>query len=285
MLCWHSAQPTRRTSRRLWPIVPEEISRTLRSSVPIDPPDSNRPPKWARTLVSAANARNRVRESQEVFSMVDLAAVWEACSGCCAISGLPFGLQVVGDGQAKRPFAPSLDRIDRHKPYRRDNVRLVAAIANFAMNAWGIEPLLHLATALHRKHGDRAPPAKPAPSDGDLDEVATIDTELVETDVGILTFPPRPDMLPPILDLLRHGPTSSREIENALAERFGITAKMRTAMLRSGCPAWRNHVAWALVDLGRHNRGTGEIERVKGTPAPDGGSMGIYRLAQDTAGS
>jgi hypothetical protein len=215
--------------------------------------------------------------------MDDLAAAWEACSGCCAISGLPFGLQVVGDGQAKRPFAPSLDRIDRHKPYRRDNVRLVAAIANFAMNAWGIEPLLHLATALRWKHGDRVRPAKPAPSDGDLDEVATIDTELVETDVGILTFPPRPDMLAPILDLLRHGPKSSREIENALAKRFGITAKMRTAMLRSGCPAWRNHVAWALVDLGRHNRGTGEIDRVKGAPAPDGGSMGIYRLTLDTA--
>jgi hypothetical protein len=92
--------------------------------MPIDPPTKNPPPKWAKDLVLSANARNRARgEPQEVFSMADLAAVWKACSGRCKISGMPFGLQIVGDGQAKRPFAPSLDRVDRHKPYRRNNVR------------------------------------------------------------------------------------------------------------------------------------------------------------------
>ncbi len=251
--------------------------------MPIDPPDSARPPKWAQVLVNAANTRNRARQSQEVFSMADLTSVWEACGGCCAISGLPFALQVVGDGQAKRPFAPSLDRIDRHKPYRRENVRLVVSIANFAMNAWGDEPLLQLATALHRKHGNRSPSTKRAPSDSDLDNVATIDTDLVETDVGTLTFPPRPDMHQPIRHLLRHGPRSSRQLENSLAEQFAITTPMRSALLRSGCPAWRNHVAWTLVDLVRHERGTGEIERIEGKAAPDGGSMGIYRLVHVTA--
>jgi hypothetical protein len=148
--------------------------------------------------VSAANARNRARESDEVFSMNDLAAAWEASGGCCAVSGLAFDLQVVGDGQAKHPFAPSLDRIDRHKPYRRDNVRLVVSIANFAMNAWGYEPLLQLASAVHGRHGDQAPPAKHGPSDSDLDNLAAVDADLVETEVGILPFPPRPDLHRPI---------------------------------------------------------------------------------------
>ena len=206
----------------------------------IDPPDTEPPPKWARVLVNAANARNHARESPEVYSIADLCAAWEACSGCCAISGLPFSLQVYGDGQARRPFAPSLDRIDRHKPYRRDNVRLVVSVANFAMNAWGDGPLLQLASAVYSKHGDRPAPAQRAPSDGELDAVATIDTELVETDLGPLPYPPRPDMHRPILDLLRHGPRSSRDIEKALAERFGITTEMQKAMLRNGCPAWRN---------------------------------------------
>jgi hypothetical protein len=249
--------------------------------MPIDPPNSARPPKWARALVSAANARNRARESQETFSMDDLAAAWETCGGRCAVSGMAFNLVAVGDGQAKRPFAPSLDRIDRHKPYQRDNVRLVVSIANFAMNAWGDEPLIQLASALHKRHGDRAQPTKAAPSDGDLDDVATIDTELVETDIGTLTFPPRADMHQPILHLLRAGPRSSRDVENALAERFGVTARMRSAMLRSGCPAWRNYVAWGLVDLVRHDRGTGEIERIESKAAPGGGSMGIYRLTRE----
>jgi hypothetical protein len=154
----------------------------------------------------------------------------------------------------------------------------VVSIANFAMNAWGDEPLLQLASALHKRYGSRPPPSKRAPSDGDLDNMATVDTELVETDVGTLTFPPRPDMHRPILELLRRSPRSSREIENALAERFGITTEMRTAMLRSSCPAWRNQVAWALVDLSSHKRGTGEIERIESKPAPGGGSMGVYRL-------
>jgi Mrr restriction endonuclease-like protein len=251
--------------------------------MPIEPPDIDPPPKWAQTLVNAANTRNRLRAADEVYSISDLIAAWESCSGRCAISGLPFSLHVVGDGQAKRPFAPSLDRIDRHKPYRRDNVRLVVSVANFAMNAWGAEPLLLLASAVHGKHGNRSAPAKPAPADADLDSVAAIDTELVETDVGTLAFPPRPDMHAPILDLLRRGPQPSRELESVLAERFGITKKMRNALLRSGCPAWRNHVAWALVDLGKHKGGrggTGQIERIGSERALDGGTMGIYRLAQ-----
>ena len=92
--------------------------------MPIEPPDVDRPPKWALALVSSANTRNRARKSQVIFSMADLAASWQACGGRCAVSGMPFALQVYGDGKAKRPFAPSLDRIDRHKPYQLDNVRL-----------------------------------------------------------------------------------------------------------------------------------------------------------------
>ena len=110
------------------------------SPMPIDPPSKDPPPRWARELVHAANARNRARGSIEAFSMADLTAAWVACGGCCSVSGLPFNLLVVGDGQAKRPFAPSLDRIDRHQPYQRNNVRLVVSIANFAINAWGMDP-------------------------------------------------------------------------------------------------------------------------------------------------
>ena len=107
------------------------------------------------------------------------------------------------------------------------------------------------------------------------------DAKLVETDMGILPFPPRPNMHPPILEFLRDRPRSSRELEDALAEQFGITSQMRDAVLPGGIPAWRNHVSWALVDLVRHKGGrggTGQIERVGSERAPDGGTMGIYRL-------
>jgi hypothetical protein len=50
------------------------------------------------------------------------------------------------------------------------------------MNAWGDEPLFQLASAVRKRHGYRSPTSKRAPSDSDLDNIATIDTELVETD-------------------------------------------------------------------------------------------------------
>jgi hypothetical protein len=42
----------------------------------------------------------------------------------------------VDGGKAKRPYAPNLDRIDPRHGYEPDNVRVVCAIVNFAMNAW-----------------------------------------------------------------------------------------------------------------------------------------------------
>jgi len=246
--------------------------------VPITPPDGDPSPKWASDLVRAANVRNRARMSPEVYSMTDLVAAWETCGGCCALSGMPFSLEVYGDGQAKRPFAPSLDRIDRHKPYQKNNVRLVAVVANFAMNAWGDEPVFRMASFLHRKIGDRKPSIRPAPSDGDLDYIAALDTEFVETDTGVVAFPPRLDMHRPILTLLRQGSLSSRDLEDALAKRFGITARMRMVKQGNGSSAWRNRVAWVLGDLGTRNRGPGQVERTETKTAPDGGTMGLYRL-------
>ena len=88
-------------------------------------PDSDPTPKWARTILSATRSRNRVRGSPDVlFLMADLVATRAACGGCCAVSGMAFDFVIVGNGQAKRPFAPSLDRIDPSQPYRRDNVLL-----------------------------------------------------------------------------------------------------------------------------------------------------------------
>jgi hypothetical protein len=100
----------------------------------IDPPDNEPIPKWASTLVNAANSHNHARASDVKFTADDLIAVWAECGGRCAVSGLPFSSLVVGDGQAKRPFAPSLDRIDRHKPYSRENVRLVCALRDAVLS-------------------------------------------------------------------------------------------------------------------------------------------------------
>jgi hypothetical protein len=235
----------------------------------IDPPAIERPPKWAQVLVNAANARNRARELQEVYSMEDLTAAWEASGGCCAISGLPFSLQVCGDGQAERPFAPSLDRIDRHKPYRRDNVRIVVSVTNFAMNCLG-----RRATSPAGEHASQE--AKPAAA------VATGPVRHRARRRGYNRYGTGRDRPwdARLSAPARYAPAHPRPVaagtailatsRNALAERFGVTTDMRKAMLRSGCPAWGNHIAWALVDLSRHRRGTGEIERIESSPPQAG---------------
>jgi hypothetical protein len=241
----------------------------------IDPPNSVPTPKWARQLIKAANDRNRARRSKRVFSLSDLISVWKECGGRCAVSGLAFDLRVVGDGQAKRPFAPSLDRIDRHQPYVRDNLRLVVSIANFAMNAWGLEPLLELAAAVHMKQGDPTRRHAGGETDAALDEVAATDADRIDTNKGVVSFPPRADLYEPIVRIIgARGQRSSREIEQKLAERFRITPAQRAAKQLSGCPAWRNHVAWTLVDLQADHA----IEKVGQTKAPGGGTTTLYRL-------
>jgi hypothetical protein len=229
--------------------------------------------------VNAANSRNRARDPKnpQPFSLEDLIAAWRKSEERCAVSGLDFDLRVVGDGQARRPFAPSLDRIDRHKPYTRSNVRLVVSIANFAMNAWGEEPLRELASAVARV-GRQCNLVSQAPCDDDLDDSAKTDADLVETSTGIVRFPPRTDLHQPILEMLARGPKSSWEIEKELARSFDLTEAAQKPPSGKRYSPWRYQVSFALVDLGDNPRGTGQVERVRTESRPDGGSMGIYRL-------
>ena len=73
-------------------------------------------------------------------------ALYRAQGGRCALSGRRFDLRHVGSGKARRPFAPSLDRIDSTGGYTRDNVRLVCQAVNFALNAYGEDVFREIAT-------------------------------------------------------------------------------------------------------------------------------------------
>ncbi|MEL6197877.1 MAG: hypothetical protein AAFT19_08525 [Pseudomonadota bacterium] len=58
----------------------------------------------------------------------------------CALSDVPFSLEVLGSGQAPRPFAPSIDRISARGGYTIDNIRLVCWATNILLSTWG-EPV------------------------------------------------------------------------------------------------------------------------------------------------
>ena len=112
------------------------------------PPQQGSMPSWATRLISTANQRNRKRNRPDLRLMAkDIINLWNLQGGRCAVTKLPFSNEIVGKGQAKHPFAPSLDRIDPEGFYELRNLRLVRAGVNFGLNSFGLETYLRLAEA------------------------------------------------------------------------------------------------------------------------------------------
>jgi hypothetical protein len=116
-------------------------------------------PLWARRLIGRANAVTPLPG----FTEEELITAWERCEGRCGVSGLEFSEVQVGGGKARRPYAPSLDRIDPRRGYEPDNVRPVCAVANFAMNAWGLQPVLPIVGVGAPVFGEKAAEARDIP--------------------------------------------------------------------------------------------------------------------------
>lgn len=70
---------------------------------------------------------------------------------CCAVSGLPFS-DAPSDSGRRRPFAPSIDRIDNKAGYELGNVRVVASIVNLAMGDYGESEFLTMCEAVSRRN-------------------------------------------------------------------------------------------------------------------------------------
>lgn len=86
-----------------------------------------------------AKGRNKVRE----FTLTpdEVLGSLRATKYRCSVTGTPLSLEVLStDG--RKPFAPSIDRIDNARGYTADNCRIVCLAANIAMNTWGEGVLL-----------------------------------------------------------------------------------------------------------------------------------------------
>ena len=121
------------------PTVPEIGTTPVVINVPL--------PVWARIMVGATRRRNVIRWGGGDFTEADLRTLWQRGGGRCAMTGLPFLETQIGTGKARKPFAPSLDRIDPEQPYTLDNCRLVCVSVNFALNAFGDDVFLKMAKA------------------------------------------------------------------------------------------------------------------------------------------
>lgn len=78
-----------------------------------------------------------------------LAAQMQSSGGKCSVSGIPFsGCRY--PGQRVRPWMPSIDRIDSRRGYTEDNVRLVCAAVNLAINQFGEAIFFRIAASTAR---------------------------------------------------------------------------------------------------------------------------------------
>lgn len=106
-----------------------------------------------RTYYSAA-ARAR-KFGRAMMSIEEYEAIWERSGGKCEISGIEFNNEKLSASHSKRPWAPSLDRIDNTRGYEADNCRLVCTAVNLALNEFGEAGLRKIAWAIYRRGWDR----------------------------------------------------------------------------------------------------------------------------------
>ena len=62
--------------------------------------------------------------------------------GTCELTGMPFSFEPPPEGWTRRPDAPSIDRIDKTKPYTPENTRVILWAVNCALAEYGTETML-----------------------------------------------------------------------------------------------------------------------------------------------
>lgn len=94
----------------------------------------------------------KTRGLELTLSESDIKDMLNKSGGRCAVTGLLFNNTKPSHAKI-RPWVPSVDRIDSTKGYITGNVRLVCACVNLAMNQFGDEVLLMIATGIIKQMG------------------------------------------------------------------------------------------------------------------------------------
>lgn len=94
------------------------------------------PTLWATQTIYDARKRARLRGIAFDLNAAMVLKMLEQQEYRCAVSGISFSDEEVNDAH-KRPYMPSIDRIECAKGYTRDNVRIVCVAVNTLLQDWG----------------------------------------------------------------------------------------------------------------------------------------------------
>jgi hypothetical protein len=108
------------------------------------------PIRWIEQLYSIAKSRAKNNNRDFTITLEDLKNIAKQCDNRCMLTGIDFDFAKTDDC-FRRPFTPSIDRIDSNLGYTPDNIRLVCTAVNLALNDFGLEILLKIATGLKKK--------------------------------------------------------------------------------------------------------------------------------------
>ena len=117
---------------------------------------------WYTTLIAlnenVYNSRKRARLMGWKFDLTlhDLARVWIAQQGRCALTGLTMSSES-GTPEQKNPMRCSPDRKDNNGDYVRDNVRLLCHWANNAKSTYGDDVFYTMTESAHLLNKSKDP--------------------------------------------------------------------------------------------------------------------------------
>jgi hypothetical protein len=103
---------------------------------------------WAKDLMRSCRKRQRKNGIEVAVTLADVERLLMDSNGVCAVTGIPFDDAQIGQFR-RRPFAPSLDRIECSKGYVPGNLRVVCVAVNYAMSDWGEDVLRRIAEAFY----------------------------------------------------------------------------------------------------------------------------------------
>jgi len=113
------------------------------------------PGTYLAAVYDRAKKNARHREIPFGLAIEEFWQIVKRAGGRCEVTGIWFSEEKV-TGSKRRPWAPSLDRIDSSADYRIGNCRLVCVAVNAALSDWGEAVLSKIVARMRRRRGPDA---------------------------------------------------------------------------------------------------------------------------------